>query len=106
MPLLVNLFLPVQRQMVAVFGDQNLRQQSRRRQAAIQQAFRQRRGQRRAIRIFAVNVGAADGAPPQKPRRLIVQLLTDFLPDATPRFRLRLDCFRFNHFFHHRQVLR
>ena len=45
-----NLFLPIQRQMVAVFSHHDVRQQSRRGQAAIQQPFRQRRDQRSASR--------------------------------------------------------
>ena len=46
MPPRKNLFLPIQRQMIAVFGDQNLRQQTGRGQAAVLQPLRQRRDHR------------------------------------------------------------
>jgi len=39
----VNVFLPIERQVVAVFADQDVRQKSRRGQAAIQQPLRQGR---------------------------------------------------------------
>ena len=58
----VNLFLPVQGKMVAVFSHHNVGQQTRRRQAAVQQPFGQGRDEGRAIGVGPVNV--LSGAPP------------------------------------------
>jgi hypothetical protein len=53
-----------------------------------------------------VNIFSANGSAAQKTRRLKVQLLADFLADATPLFGPGLHRFGINHFFDHRQVLR
>ncbi len=41
----------------------------------------------------------------QKTSRFVVELLADFLADATPGLRLGLDRVRVEDFLHHRQVL-
>ena len=74
MPLKKDLFLPIQRQMVAVFGHQDVRQQARRGQAAVLQPFRQRRDHRGKGRRNAGNIFFADGAAAQKAGRFVIQL--------------------------------
>ena len=103
-PLLVNLFLSIEGQMVAVFSHHDLRQQARRGQAAIQQSFRQGGDHRRRVQFGSMHKLSAHDSAPEKTPRLIIQLLADFLADATPGFRLGLDRFGIDHFFHHRQV--
>ena len=101
-----NLFLPVQRQMVAVFAHQNVRQQSGCGQTTILQTFWQRRDDRCLVKVNPVNVFAPNGPAAQKTRRFKIQLLADFLADATPALRRGLHRFGINDFFNHRQVLR
>jgi hypothetical protein len=69
-----DLLLPIQRQMVAAFASQNVRQQSRRGQSPIQQPFGQRRDQRRTIHVNAMNILAPDSPAAQKTRRFKIQL--------------------------------
>jgi hypothetical protein len=53
-----------------------------------------------------MHILSAHDSAPEKTARLIIQLLADFLADATPGFGLRLDRFGIDDFLHHRQVLR
>jgi hypothetical protein len=104
MALRENLFLPIQRQMVAVFAHQNVRQQPRRGQTGLAGVPATARSpepvqDQRGEHIFA------DGPAAQKTRRFIIQLLADFLPDATPGFGLLFHRFGINHFFDQGQVL-
>ena len=101
-----NLFLPVKWKVVAVFAHQDVRQQSGRSQSTLLQTFRQRRDERGAVQINAVNIFSANGSAAQKARRLEVQLLADFLADAAPALRCGLHRFGINDFLHHRQVVR
>ena len=101
----INLFLPIQWQMVAVFADQHLREQTRRGQPAFLQTFGQRGNHRSQVQFRAVNIFFADRPAAQKTRRFIIQLLAHFLPDATPVLRRGFHGCGFNHFFDHWQVI-
>ncbi len=47
----------------------------------------------------------AEASTTVAPPRLVIQLFTDFLPNAAPLGQLRFDRLRINHLFHDRQVL-
>ncbi|MEN9576773.1 MAG: hypothetical protein RL514_4628 [Verrucomicrobiota bacterium] len=100
-----DLFLPIQRKVIAVFADQHLRQQARCGQAAIQQPFRQGCDHGRLVEFHPVNVFAADHAAAQKAGRFVIELFADFLADATPALRRGFHRLGINHFFDSRQVL-
>ena len=90
--------------MVAIFSHYDMRQQTRRGQTAIQQPFGQGGDHGRTVRVGLVNILSAHNPASKKAARLIIQLLADFLADATPLFGLRFDRFGIDHFLHHRQV--
>jgi len=88
-----DLFLPIQRQMVVVFGHQNVRQQARCRQTAVLQPFRQGRNHRGLSQLDAVDIFFADRAAAEKAGRFVIQLFADLLSNATPLFRRTLQRF-------------
>ena len=90
--------------MVAIFADQNLRQQTRRGQAAIQQPFRQGGDHRHRVHFRPVDILLADEAAAQKAGGFVIKLFADFLPNAPPLFGLGFHRFGFDHFFHHGQM--
>jgi hypothetical protein len=64
----VNLLLPVERQMIAELGDEDLREQARRREAALLQARGQRGADGHSIDLAAAHILSADEAAAQKAR--------------------------------------
>ena len=103
--LTVNGFLPVERKMIGVLGDEHLREQPCRGQAALLQARRQRRDDRGRVRVSTPHELAPDQPAAQKARRFVVELLAELRSDAAPRCRARLDWFRVEGLLDDRQVL-
>src|SRR5215210_4679929 len=101
MTALVDLLLAIQGQMITILGDQDLRQESRRGDAAFVQAFGQ--GSNYILSIFIVtrHVFAPDQSAAKEPSRLIVELLADFGSNIAPGLRRSFDRFRINDFFNH-----
>jgi hypothetical protein len=56
-------------------------------------------------RILARDILAPDQSASQEPRRFIVELLADFLADATPLLGLGRDFFGIDHLLDDRQIL-
>jgi len=63
----------IERQMVAVFADHNVGQQSWGGQAAVGQPLGQRGDERSAVAVGAMNVFLANGAPPQEAARFVIE---------------------------------
>ena len=103
-PLPENLFLPVKRQMVAVFAQEDLVQQPRGRKTVLNHPFLSRSHHRRKRAIRQMGVFGADDLPFEKLRRGDIQLNGDLLPDALVLFRGRQHFLRLNHHGFHRQV--
>src|SRR5580658_6167334 len=78
----VDLFLPVQRKVVAVFAYKDLRQQPWRGDATLLELLRQRRDDWRVLALPAMHVLSPDQPPPNESGRLVVELLADFLSYA------------------------
>jgi hypothetical protein len=87
-PLPEDLFLPVEGQMVAVFADQQLRQQAGSSQAVLGHPFGCRGDHRRQHALIAPHILGPDRFLPEELARLIIQLPADFLADALPVFGL------------------
>lgn len=105
MALPINLFLTVERRMIAIFGDEDLRQQPCGGQTALLQPWRQRRDDRSRVHIAPAHILAPDEPEPQKARRFIVELLADFLSDAAPRGGVCLDRLRVEHLLNEWQMI-
>ena len=79
-----NGFLPVERKVIAELADDDLRQKSRRRNAALLQARRQCRDQGRRFRVPAPHVFASHQSPAQEPSGFVVELFADLRTDQAP----------------------
>lgn len=100
-----DLFLTVKRQVVAIFSDDDGRQQAGRRHAALLQKMK--RGDDRSLeRMIAPDIFTADQAAAQKPCGLIVQLLGHFLAHAPPGGGIGFDFVRIHDGFHCRKMFR
>jgi len=100
-----DLLLPVKRQMVAVFGDQDVCDEPGRSGQAILQAWWQLRGHRRSIAVGDFHKHWPDQTPDEDPARLVVETVAAFFTDAPPRFRTCLDRLGQEHFFDDRQMV-
>ncbi len=101
----VNLLLPVERQVIAELGNEDLREQAGRGQAAFLQARGQRGDGGHGVDFAAAHILAPDQAAAQKARGFVIELFADFLADAAPGLRASLDRRGIEHFLDHRQVL-
>ena len=84
-----DVFLPVEREVVAVFADEDVREQTGRGQSAFAQTLGQQCDDGGEIGVGAVNVFAADDAAPQEAAGFVVELFVYLLADTAPGFRLR-----------------
>lgn len=101
-----DLFLPVERKVIAVFAHEDLGQQSGRGQAAFAQALGQRRDDGSQIGVGAVNVFAADDPPAQEAAGFVIELFVHFLADAAPGLRRGLHRFGIDDLFDERKIFR
>ena len=92
--------------MVAILGDDDLRQESRSHDAALQDRVRQRRHDGHGVQHPTLHILGAHRAPAQEAGGLIVEPFTDFLADAPPVLRRYLDRLGHDDFLNHRQMLR
>ena len=79
-----NGFLPVERKVIAILADDDLRQKSGRRNAALLQARRQCRDHGRRFRVPTPHVFAAHQSPAQEPSGFVVELFADLRTDQAP----------------------
>ena len=84
-----DLFLTIKRKVVAVFADEDVREQTGRGQSAFAQTLGQQCDDGGEIGVGAVNVFAADDAATQEAAGFVVELFVHLLADAAPGFRLR-----------------
>ncbi len=101
----VNLFLPVERQMIAELGDEDLREQARSGEAAFLQALGQRGDDGHGVDLATPHILAPNEAAAQEARGFVVELFADFLAEAAPRRRTGFDRRGVEHFLDHRQIL-
>ncbi len=101
-----DLFLTVERKVVAVFADQHLGEQTGRRQPAFAQALGQRRDDGGEIGVGAVNEFAANDPAAQETAGFVVELFVHFLADAAPGLRLCFHRLGIDDLFDQRQMLR
>lgn len=100
----VDGLLPIEREVIAILGDQ-VRQESRSHQAAFQERLRQRGDDGHRVQEAALHILRPHRAPPQEVFRFLIEPLADFLANAAPILRRRLDGLGHDDFFNHRQVL-
>ena len=105
MPRGVDLLLPVEWQMIAVFGDDDLREQSWCGDATLLQGV-QRGNDGRLVGLITLHILPPDDAAAEEPRRFIVELFGDFFADGAPSFRISNNLIRLDHFIHGGQMLR
>ena len=101
-----DLFLPMEREVVAVFADEEVREQTGRGQPAFPQARGQRRDDGGEVGVGAMRVFAADGAPAQEAAGLVIKLLIHFLADAAPGGGLRWHWLGLEDDFDERKIFR
>lgn len=101
----VDLLLPVEREVIAELGDEDLREQARSREAAFLQALGQRGDDGHGVHFAAAHILAPDEPAAQEARGFVIEVFADFLADATPLRRTGLDRRGIEHFLDHRQVL-
>jgi hypothetical protein len=99
-----DLFLPVERQVIDIFADDDRGDQAGGGEAAILQGAK-RCDDRRGIGMIAPRVFAPHDAAFEEVRRLVVELLGHFLTNATPRIGAGFDRLGIDHFIEHRQML-
>ncbi len=100
----VDAFLAVEREMVAVFADQDVGQQSRRGQAAVLQARGQRGDDGGRFPVRFADILGPDQPAAQQAAGLVVELFADLFADLAPLRGRSLHGGGFQHFLDHREV--